>query len=224
MLRILTVGAVLLAACRTPIESGPRLADPDLLGEAWSEGSGNEEPAFLLFDWFYGDQRGDVRGQGAARYNPADSLRLDLFTSGDLAMAVAMAGGDLSSGGELDEDIEVPPGPFLFAMAGLFRPDPEETPEAFESGADTVLVYTPDPGKKLYFFARGGKLLKVEERDRGRLVRKVELSWPSEAADWPSEAEYRDFAERSRVRWTVVEIRVLEARHPSDIFVLPNRT
>jgi hypothetical protein len=222
MLRILVLGTVLATACRTPIESGPRLTDPDLLGERWAAGSGNDDPAFLRFDWFYGDQRGDVRGDGAARYNPADSLRLDLFTSGEVAMAVAMAGTELSSLGEI-EDVEVPSGPLLFAMAGLFRPEPGATPDAYRSGSDSVLVYTPEPGRKLYFFARGGKLQKVEERDRGRLVRKVELGWPSDGADWPREAEYRDFAERSRVRWTIVEIRVLEARHPSDIFVLTNR-
>ena len=222
MLRILLLGTVLVAACRTPIESGPRLADPAIVGERWLEVSGNEDPTFLLFDWFYGDQRGDVRGEGVARFNPTDSLRLDLFTSGELAMQVAMAGANLTSGGTI-EDIDVPSGALLFAMAGLFRPDPGITPEAYGTGSDTVLVYVTEPGRKLYFFARGGKLLKVEERDRGRLLRKVELEWPQEEADWPSEAEFRDFGERSRVRWTIGEIRVLEERHPSDIFVLPNR-
>ena len=61
-----------------------------------------------------------MRGDGLARFNPPDSLRIDLFTSGDVAMAVASAGGRLTSLGEI-EDLELPPRPFMFAMAGLFR-------------------------------------------------------------------------------------------------------
>lgn len=201
----------------TPIETGPPIADPGVAAAHWLARSGAEEPSLVRFEWSYGDRRGSVDGDGAARYNPPDSLRLDLFTSGEVAMAVALAGERLSSLGQI-EDIEVPPRSFLFAMAGLFRPEPGATPRGFEADGDTVLVYGDEP--RLYFFARGGRLSKVEERRQGRLTRKVELQWGT--GPWPAEAEYRDLDEHSRVRWTVGESRIEEAPYPSDIYELPH--
>jgi hypothetical protein len=211
---------VLVTACRVPIETGPSIAEPGTFAAALRHSTGAAGPAFLRFEWFYGDRRGDVRGEGVARYNPTDSLRLDLFTAGEVAMAVALAGHQLSSGGGID-DVELPSGPLLFAMAGLFRPEPGADLEAYVAGSDTVLVTTAGPDRKLYFFARGGRLDKVEERNHGRLLRKVALVWSADLQDWPEQAEFRDFGEHSRVRWTIDEIRVLEERHSSDIFALP---
>lgn len=206
-------------ACTTPVETGPPIADPASTAARLLERSGADEPALVRLDWAYGDRRGNVDGDGAARFNPPDSLRLDLFTSGEVAMAVALAGDTLTSLGQI-EDVEVPPRSFLFAMAGLFRPDTAVTPRGFEAGEDTVLVYgTGDTN--LYFFARAGRLVKVEERRHGRVRRKVELSW-GENPRWPVEAEYRDLEQPSRVRWEIGETRIEEAPHPSDIFTLPH--
>lgn len=221
MLLFSALGCVLATACRVPIETRPPIANPTTVGEHLVESTGAAGPAFLLFDWFYGDQRGDVRGDGAARFNPADSLRLDLFTSGEVAMAVALAGTQLTSIGEI-EDVDLPSGPMLFAMAGLFRPEDGAALEAYEVDSDTVLVYAVGPDEKLYFFVRDGRLDRVEERHNGRLAHKVELTWAADRRDWPESAEYRDFGERSRVRWTIREIRAGEERHPSDIFALPH--
>lgn len=215
------LSGVFVTACRTPIETGPPIADPAVVVEHLVNRSGAAGPAFLRFEWFYGDRRGDVRGDGAARYNPTDSLRLDLFTSGEVAMAVALAGGQLTSMGEIN-DVELPSGPLLFAMAGLFRPDREALLGAYEAGSDSVLVYASGPDRNMYFFVRAGQLARVEERDHGRLLRKVELDWATDMQDWPKEAEYRDFGEHSRVRWTIEEVRPLEERHPSDIFAFPH--
>ena len=220
MLLLPVLGGVLVTACRVPIETGPPIADPTVVVERLFDSSGAGGPAFLLFEWFYGDRRGDVRGDGAARYNPTDSLRLDLFTSGEVAMSVAIAGRQLTSSGGI-EDVELPSGPLLFAMAGLFRPDAEAELEAYEAGSDTVLIYDAGPDRKLYFFLQDGRLGRVEEREQGRLLRKVELAWAVGERGWPEEAEYRDFGEHSRVRWTIDEIRVLEERYSSDIFAFP---
>lgn len=220
MLLLPVLGGVLVTACRVPIETGPPIADVAGVVERLLDNSGASAPAFLRFDWSYGDRRGDVRGDGAARYNPPDSLRLDLFTSGEVAMAVAIAGRRLTSIGGID-DVELPSGPLLFAMAGLFRPDAEAELKAYQTGSDTVIVHAAGPDRKLYFFLRDGLLHTVEERDHGRLLRKVELVWAVDRRDWPEEAEYRDFGEHSRVRWTINEIRVLEEQHPSDIFAFP---
>lgn len=137
-------------------------------------------------------------------------------------MAVALADDELTSLGQI-EDVEVPPRAFLFAMAGLFRPEGAEGaegPEGFETGRDTVLVYGPDTAR-LYFFARAGRLVKVEERRNARLRRRVELSWSGDSA-WPTEAEFRDFEASSRVRWTTSGTEVQEAPYSSDIFTLPH--
>ncbi|MFW6083730.1 MAG: hypothetical protein ACODAA_00770 [Gemmatimonadota bacterium] len=216
---LLACATTLLAACRVPVESGPPIADPAATAARLLAASGVEEPARVDFAWWYSDRRGDVEGDGVARFNPPDSLRLDLFTSGEVAMAVALAGERLTSLGEI-EDIEVPPRSFLFAMAGLFRPEPGMPPRAFEAGGDTVLVYGPED-RRLYFWADGGRLVKVEERRHGRLRRKVELTWEGEA-EWPSEAEFRDLEEPSRVRWTTSETRAPGEPHRSDIFMLPH--
>jgi len=205
-------------ACATSVETGPPLADPLSAATDLLHRTGPGVPSFVRLDWRYADRRGNVEGDGAVRFNPPDSLRLDLFTSGDVAMAVALAGESLSSLGEI-EDIEVPPRAFLFAMAGLFRPDPGGA-GGFEAGGDTVLVYGPE-SERLYFFRRAGRLVKVEERRHGRLSRKVELTW-GVGSDWPAEAEYRDLNEPNRVRWTIGQTRALEAPHPSDIFSLPH--
>lgn len=209
--------AALSASCAVPIETGPPIADPAATAARLLERSGADAPAFVRFGWTYADRRGDIDGEGAARYNPPDSLRLDLFTSGDVALSVSLADERLGSLGEI-EDIEIPPRPFLFAMAGLFRPGEGGAPAGFEAGQDTVLVYG-DGARKLYFTARGGRLVKVEERRGGHLERRVALTW-SGTGDWPSEAEFRDFDEPSRVRWRIGETRTMETAYPSDIFLL----
>lgn len=204
-----------------PVETGPPLADPALVAARLLERSGADSPALVRFEWTYADRRGHIDGDGAARFNPPDSLRLDLFTSGEVAMAVALAGSRLTSLGQI-EDVEVPPSAFLFAMGGLFRPGTPEPPAAFESRGDTVLVYgAGSSSTKLYFYTSGGRLSKVEERRNGRVRRKVELEWGADP-DWPAEAEFRDLDAHSRVRW---ELGLAEPRatpHPTDLFELPD--
>lgn len=205
-------------ACATSVETGPPIADPASAAVELLEATGADVPSDIWFEWAYADRRGNVDGEGRARFNPPDSLRLDLFTSGDVAMAVALAGEALTSLGEI-EDVEVPPRAFLFAMAGMFRPD-SAAPRGFEADGDTVFVYGPEV-ERLYFYSRAGRLIRVEERRHGRVRRKVELSW-GENPDWPVEAEFRDFGESSRVRWTIGRTRTREAPHPGDIFTLPH--
>lgn len=212
--------ALLLAGgCATVVESGPPLADPAAIAARLGSRAGAKDPATLRFAWSYGDRRGDVRGDGVARYNPPDSLRIDLFTSGDVAMAVASAGGRLSSLGEIEE-IEVPPRAFVFAMAGLFRPD-DLPPRGYLAGRDSILVYGPPDGTREVFYLREGRLRRVEERRGGRVLRFVAVEWPDEGA-WPAGAEYRDLERPSRVRWTIESVRAPVARHASEIYALPH--
>lgn len=213
-----TVLLIPLAACATAIESGPPIANPADLAARVRDGSGGTVPTSLRFDWQYADRRGNVGGQGVGRYNPPDSLRVDLFTSGDVAMAVAVAGGELRSLGEI-EDVEPPPLQFVYAMAGLFRPGGVDM-EAYKAGEDSVLVFAADESSRMYFFVRDGRLRRVEERERGRTVQRVNVEW-SDTGSWPSHAEYRDLRERSRVRWEMGLITTETESHPAQIFDLP---
>mgnify|MGYP001813311260 FL=1 len=215
-----SLGLVLLglAGCVTAIESGPPIANPaDLASRVFNE-TGAAVPVTLRFDWRYADRRGDIAGDGVGRYNPPDSLRVDLFTSGDVAMAIAVADGQLRSLGEI-EDVEIPGLEFVYAMAGLFRPG-DARADGFVAGADSVLVYGGGPDRKVYFYVREGQLRRVEERIRGRVVQRVNLEWEG-GTSWPSEAEYRNLSEHSRVRWRVEEITNHEESHPAHAYDLP---
>ncbi|MEE8571836.1 MAG: hypothetical protein V3T20_01105 [Gemmatimonadota bacterium] len=175
-------------------------------------------PATLRFEWRYADRRGDLGGEGIGRYNPPDSLRIDLFTSGDVAMAIAVADGELRSLGEI-EDIQIPGLEFVYAMAGLFRPG-EGRAEGYLTGSDSVLVYGGDAERRTYFYVREGRLRRVEERVHGRTVQRVNLEW-TDSGPWPSRAEYRNLDEHSRVRWEVGEITHHTESHPARAYDLP---
>jgi hypothetical protein len=209
---------IYVAACATAVESGPPIANPADLAARVRAGAGAEVATSLRFDWRYADRRGEVAGQGVGRYNPPDSLRVDLFTSGDVAMAVALAGGELRSLGEI-EDVELPPLPFVYAMAGMFRPG-GGGPEAYEAGEDSVLVYQVDETSRIYFYIRSGRLRRVEEKEHGRTLQRVNVVW-TENGRWPSRAEYRDLRAHSRVRWDMGPITKQTGRYPAQIFDLP---
>jgi hypothetical protein len=210
-----------VAGCAARVESGPPIADPAVLASRAMARRGAEEPSLIRLQWRYGDRRGEIRGDGVARFNPPDSLRLDLFTSGDLAMAVAVAGGELRSQGDM-EDVEVPPLQLVFAMAGLFRPGESGTPRAFEAGRDSVLVYGGADAWTRYYFLRGGRLRRVEDRRHGSTVRLVKIEWPT-SGDWPTAAEYRNLRAPSRVRWSLERVTMADERFHSDIYELPAR-
>ena len=209
---------LLLLSCVSAIESGAPITNPADLAARVGSVTGVSVPATLRFDWRYADTRGDVGGQGVGRYNPPDSLRVDLFTSGDVAMAIAVAGGELRSLGEID-DMEIPALELVYAMAGLFRPG-AGVAEGYVAGSDSVLVYGGESNRAIYFYVRDGRLRRVEERIHGRTVQRVNLEW-DRSSSWPSEAEYRNLEERSRVRWRVEEITNHEESHPGHAYDLP---
>lgn len=210
--------ATTLIGCASTVESGPPIANPADLAARVAAESAATVPVTLRFDWRYADRRGDVGGQGVGRYNPPDSLRVDLFTSGDVAMAMAVAEGELRSLGEIG-DVEIPGLEFVYAMAGLFRPGAGMA-EAYEAGSDSVLVYGGESNRRTYFYVREGRLRRVEERVRGRTVQRVNLEWEG-TGGWPSEAEYRNLDEHSRVRWQVYEVTDHEESHPAYAYDLP---
>ncbi|MEN8143974.1 MAG: hypothetical protein ABFS14_03395 [Gemmatimonadota bacterium] len=201
-----------------PIESSPPVANPSAV-QTEARAGGPEASARIRFEWHYSDRRGAVSGDGVARYNPPDSVRLDLFTSGEIAMAVALRSGSLGSLGQI-ESVELPEAPFLYAMAGLFEPGDPLLPNGFVVGGDTVLVYPAPNQARRYFFLHGSRISKVEETRAGRTTRRVSLEWEA-GAEWPSRVEYRDFQAPSRVSWDVTEVRPEEVGYAPEIFDLP---
>ncbi|MDX1578775.1 MAG: hypothetical protein R3266_09825 [Gemmatimonadota bacterium] len=202
------------------MERGAPLADPERIAARARAASGVDVPAHVLFEWEYVDERGNLRGEGAARVNPPDRFRLDLFTTGDGSMSVVLVDDRLSTGGVLEEDIRLPPEPFLYAMTGIFRPGGGPPAEGFESDGFQVLGYGGADGAMRYYYLSEGRLVRAEERRAGRTARRIEIEW-GEDATWPGEARYRDEAGPSAVRWSLVRSRTANDPWPEDIYALP---
>jgi hypothetical protein len=207
-----------LAGCVPAIESSPPVSNPAAV-QTTARAGAVDAPTRIRFEWKYSDRRGAVSGEGVARYNPPDSVRLDLFTSGEIAMAVALRSGTLGSLGQI-ESVELPEAPFLYAMAGLFEPGESLDPMGYLVDGDTVLVYPAPNDSRRYFFLHGSRISKVQESRAGRTTRRVSLEWEP-GAEWPTSVEYRDFQAHSRVSWDVTEVRAEQTPYASEIFDLP---
>jgi len=211
------------AGCATAIETGLPLDDPAALTQRAMARRAADESTLLRFEWRYGDRQGSVSGDGVARFNPSDSIRLDLFAPGDVGMAVALTEVGLSVLGEI-EDVELPPLPFLYAMAGIFRPGASEPVGGYEAkdGGD-ILVFRTASGSLIYYFVTPElRLSRVEEQLDDRTTRRLEITWPDpgEPAAWPRKAEYRDFQAPNRVRWDLETSEAVPAGFPPHIYDL----
>lgn len=221
-LRSAAVLLVALASARCATARGDRtpLPDPAEVADRAAD-AGPDRPHRVTFRWEYADERGPVRGEGVLRFNPPDSVRLDLFSAADASMNVALVGGELRSAGQI-EDVRLPPAAFLYATAGLFRPGRTGPGEGWEAGGDRHLAYRAPGGGTLVYRLRDTRIVRLDEREDGRELRRVELDWPESTGVWPREAEYRDATRQSRARWTVEETRVEEASFPREIYELPD--
>lgn len=209
-----------VAGCAARAASGPPLEDPAGAAGRLSAASIPDSPAHLRFHWEYADERGPTRGDGVARFNPPDSLRLDLFGPGDASLAVALTGDSLRSLGQL-RNVKLPPPPYLYATAGLFEPGAGLPARGYKSQGDVVLVYDVPNDVQRRYVVRGGRLIRVEDDRGGRTLRRLEISWPDTASRWPEGAEYRDRVEESRARWTLKEATSVDEPYPASIFDLP---
>lgn len=219
--------ALALLAAASGCAASPRLEpldDPLEQARRAARETSPERPYHVTLSWEYADERGAVEGDGVLRFNPPDSVRLDLLSSaGDASMQVALVpGSGLRTTGRI-EDVRLPPPAFLYASAGLFRPGHDRPTEALGGeGAVTVLVYEHGSGGTLRFRFEGRRLVQVEERRDGRSVRRSRLTWPDSAATWPAEAEYRDRALERRARWRLGEARAVDEPFPPEIYDLPS--
>lgn len=215
----LAAAAAAASACASGQQIGPALPDPGAAAERSASFPGGRSAARVRFRWAYADEGGNVEGMGAARVNPPDSLRVDLFTSGDLSLAVALAAGRLSSSGRI-EGVRLPAPPFLYAMAGLFRPAREAPESAHRTDRGVLLRYRTNAGLRREYLINDGRLLRLEDRRDGRLQRRVRVRWDSGEA-WPASAEYRSTVAPRRVRWRVEDVEPRAEPFAPDIYDLP---
>ncbi|MEE9578275.1 MAG: hypothetical protein V3W24_01775, partial [Gemmatimonadota bacterium] len=184
------------------------------------EATGPPGPFRLRFDWQYADEHGQLSGEGVARYNPTDSLRLDLFAPGDASMGVSLTPSGLTTLGQIEE-VRLPGPVFLYAMAGIFRPGGTPPGRGFLADSSQVLVF-PVGNDSLFAHVQGSRVLRLEERRSGRVRKRIEVSWDGLGV-WPRSAEYRDFVESRRVRWELTEATEVLTKHAAEIYDLPHR-
>lgn len=220
--RAAAVALVVVASARCATAGGDRTPLPDPSEAAARLAAASpERPYRVTFAWQYADERGPVRGDGVLRFNPPDSLRLDLFSAGGASMNVALVEGRLRTAGQI-EDVRLPPPAFLYATGGLFRPGREGPAEGWEAGGDRLLSYEASGRATLVYRLRGTRIVGLVERSDGRELRTLELDWPEPAGAWPRQAEYRDETQASRARWTVEDAETEEESFPREIYELPH--
>ena len=206
------------AGCASAPETGPPLENPASVAEERIAATGAEGPWRVRFRWEYGDPGGTLRGDGVGRINPPDRFRLDFFTTGEGSMAAVFEGRELSTLGQI-EDVRLPDPPFLYAMAGLFRPGADAPVAGYRSDGGRTLVYEVGDETRRYRF-EGGRLQRMVARRDGRVVREITLGWKAGQGPWPAEAEYRDRVTPSRVRWVLEDAEPQEEPYPDDIYDL----
>ena len=219
--RRLWIGGVLLSllGCAKQLETGPPIDNPQALAARLRASTGPTAPYRLRFAWRYADEKGRLDGEGVVRYNPSDSLRLDLFAPGDASMSVALTPSGLSTLGEI-ESVRLPGPVFLYGMAGIFRPGQGPPSSGFRTADSDVLVFGEEDAA-LYVYVDGSRIVRIEERRGRRVQRRIEVTW-DEVGEWPRSAAYRDFVESRRVRWDLTEATELGTGNAKEIYDLPH--
>lgn len=146
------------------------------------------------------------------RFNPPDSVRLDLLGPGWSGVQSAVMVGDRTSYvGE--QRIVLPPPTFIWSLFGVFKPPEGIAPEGAQRGDQSQLAYQLSTFERIVFeFGPDGRLVGAERRLRGRVVQEIRLR----AADrdensagwhWPKQARFRDLGEFNEVRVEVTQSR-----------------
>ncbi|HET9947451.1 MAG TPA: hypothetical protein VFQ22_00865, partial [Longimicrobiales bacterium] len=120
------LAAALVCACtpRGPAVVGP-VPDAQGVARRLVDGTGLEDPLWIVFDWQLNDQGQRVNGRGVARVEPPYRARLDLFLdNGETVVSAALVDGDLRLPPGSPDDI-LPPPDLMWGALGVFRPRPE---------------------------------------------------------------------------------------------------
>ena len=210
---------LLLTGCAGGFEVGTPMPDAEEVARRARANSGTEAPMHVVFSWDYVGESGSFRGDGAARVNPPDRFRLDLFSTGDGSLQATLVDGVLVTSGDLG-GVELPPTVFLYAMAGIFRPGPILPSRGIETPELRILEYPVEGGATRSYYLGDGRLTRLEERRAGRRERWIELEWGSDPR-WPREARYRDLVDSSGVHWELQSATAQSQPYDEEHYVLP---
>jgi hypothetical protein len=131
----------------------------------------------IVFRWQYGDPEITVRGDGAARVAPPDSVRLDFFLGGGMGSGGAVLIGDeIRAGGPDFARRMIPPPPLLWAALGrLAVPATADTSVATDGALVRGDLGSPVQWRVAF---RGDTLVRLERVDAGRVVEWVQRDSP----------------------------------------------
>lgn len=208
-------------ACAQPLPDPVPIPAPEDLAARLQAGSEFSQPQLIQFKWRYSGRDGRFSGEGGVRFNPPDSIRLDLIEPGGSGVQSAVLIDDeVRYIGE--RRIQLPPPTFLWAVFGFFRPPAGIVPEGTRRGERSQLVYRLTALERVTFdFDSAGHLIEAERLLDGDAVQEVRLkirdSGDSGGFAWPDEARFRDLVEFIEVRVEVVSARD-HASFESEIF------
>lgn len=127
----------------------------------------------LVFRWTYHDADGELRGDGAARIAPPDSVRLDFFADGGLGSGYAVVIGDTVRTPRMSARLRalVPPAPLLWAALGRLAVPPRPDTAAHVDGDTLRVDIGREPSWRAIFI--GDSLRGLELIARGRVPQRL---------------------------------------------------
>ncbi|NIR43202.1 MAG: hypothetical protein GWN99_04630 [Gemmatimonadetes bacterium] len=206
---------------------GPQLPDPVPVAEpgelARRLQTAPDRPQLITFDWRYRGRDGRFSGEGGVRFNPPDSVRLDLLGPGwsGVQTAVMLAEQVYYLG---EQRVHLPPPTFMWTALGMFRPPWGIEPRAVRRGERVELTYDLAPRRAVTFaFDGAGRVVEAVLTIDGDAIEEIKLTRDGADAGWslPSEARYRDLSEFHEVRIEVNEVREHEPFEPRIFSVVP---
>jgi hypothetical protein len=151
----------------------------------------------IIFHWSYSDRDVRMRGDGAARVAPPDSVRLDLFLGNGLGGGSAvLIDGDLRTQGDDRIRRYLPPVPLLWAALGRLSVPPAEDTTARVDGDTLRVDIGHDPRWRSAFVGDGLSRLELIDGDRIR-------QWVSRGA---GHVQYRHVATRRTLELTIIRV------------------
>ena len=121
----------------------------------------------IVFDYAYKDADGSLKGDGAARLAPPDSVRLDFFVNGEAAGDAVIIGDTVRAARPKLARELLPPAPFLWAALGVLRVPPGADTAARVDGDTLRVEIAGHPAWRATFM--GPELLRLDLIDDGRI-------------------------------------------------------
>ena len=213
--------AAVAAGCARRLPEAVPIERPQELAQRLQGATLPERPLHIIFDWRYRGREGRYSGEGAVRFNPPDSVRLDLLGPGwSGVQSAVLLGADVHYVGE--QRVTLPPPTFMWAMMGTFRPPAGAEPAGERRGERVELTYGLEGERSVTFIFDGlGRLVEAALELRGDAIEEIRLEPGEASGDFavPREARYRDLRNFHEIN---IEVTRARAREPfeSGIFAV----